>query len=327
MLGEGGGRPVNGPGPGDAFAPEVVFLDLPVLGSGGAQDFARVAAYARPWRAMVVSSSEGVEGFRPRVRLDRPARIGWLAEPLLAGPVGLFDLANAVVVDLPSGGLAAVETLSVLNGANRIAVLGANGAWEIVGFREASEIAPGRWRLTSLLRALHGTEDAMASGHAAGLHVVVLDEAVRPLGLDVEEVGRSSNWLVDAVGTPQGQAGPYTFAGGVRALTPLAPVHLRGSRDAGGAVQLSWVRRGRVDSDTWLATDIPLDEPAEVYRLEILAGASVVRSVETSTPAYTYLAADELADFGTAQATLSIRVRQLGRAIPLGLPAHAILTL
>ena len=38
-------------------------------------------------------------------------------------------------------------------------------------------------------------------------------------------------------------------------------------------------------------------------------------------------AAEELADFGAPQTSLAIRVRQLGRAIPLGLPAQAILPL
>ncbi|MCQ4634261.1 glycoside hydrolase/phage tail family protein [Shinella sp. CPCC 100929] len=327
LLIEGASRPSSGAGPGDAFTPEVVFLDLPILGSGTAQDFARVAAYAQPWRSMVVSSSEGSEGFRSRVRLERPARIGRLVDPLAVGVVGRFDPGRAVVLDLAGGGLASAETLAMLNGANRIAVRGGNGAWEIVGFTGASEIAPGRWRLTGLLRALHGTDDAMVSGHAAGAVVVVLDDAVRPLGLDVEEVGRLSNWLVEAVGGSGGQAGPFAFAGGERALTPLAPVHLRGRRGADGVVRLSWVRRGRIDSDTWLAAEIPLDEPSEAYRLDILSGETLVRRVETAVPAFTYAALTELADFGAPQTTMSIRVRQLGRAVPLGLPARATITL
>jgi hypothetical protein len=200
-----------------------------------------------------------------------------------------------------------------------------NGGWEIIGFRDASEIAPRRWRLTGLLRALHGTEDAMASGLAAEAEVVVLDDAVQPLGLDVEEIGRASNWMVDAVGVADGQAGPFTFAGGLRALTPLSPVHLSARRGADGMVRFSWTRRGRIDSDSWLAAEIPLDEPVEAYRLDILSGGTVVRSIETPTPAYAYPIAQELADFGTPQTAISIRVRQLGRAVPLGLPAEATL--
>ena len=316
-------RPESGAGPADAFMPEVAFLDLPMLGDGAPQDFSRVAAYAQPWRACVVSSSAGGEGFRPRARLERPARIGMLAEPLAAGPVGRIDRGRALVLDLSFGGLASADPVAVLNGENRIAVLAENGAWEVIGFAGASEIAPGRWRLTGLLRALGGTEDAMAAGHAAGAVAVVLDEAVVPLGLGVEEAGRLSNWLVEPVGMGEGRAGPFAFAGGERALTPLSPVHLRARRQADGAVRFSWVRRGRIDADGWQAVDIPLDEPVEAYRLELLSGATVKRSIEVAMPHHVYAAAEELADFGAAQAAFSIRVRQLGRAVPLGLPAMA----
>lgn len=327
VLAEAGRRPASGAGAADAFAPEVVFLDLPVMGSGAVQDFARVAAYARPWRRMAVSSSEGSEGYRARVRLDRPARIGRLAEGLAAGVVGRLDHGGAIVLDLPSGGLSSADPVAVLNGANRIAVRGGNGAWEIIGFTGASEISPARWRLTGLLRALHGTDDAMDAGHAAGAEVVVLDEAVRPLGLDVEETGQVSNWLVEATGAAYGRAGPFIFAGGERALTPLSPVHLGARRGPDGAVRFSWIRRGRIDSDSWLAAEIPLDEPTEAYRLDILSGGTVLRSVETAAPSFLYSAAAELADFGSPQTTISIRVRQVGRAVPLGLPASATLTL
>ncbi len=324
---DGGARPMSGAGPADAFAPAVALMDLPVLGAGEPQDFACIAAYARPWRAMIVSSAAGTEGYRIRTRLDRPARLGRLAEPLGAGVAGRFDDSGAVVLDLPSGGFASADTVSVLNGANRIAIRAENGVWEIVGFRAASEIAPRRWRLSGLLRALCGTDDAMNAGHAVYAQVVALDDAVRSLGLGLEEVGRLSNWVIDAVGVAAPQAGPFAFAGGERALTPLSPVHVRGRRGADGVARFSWVRRGRIDSDSWLSLDIPLDEPEEGYRLEILSGTAVVRSVETATPAYAYPAADELADFGAPQAALSIRVRQLGRAMPLGLPAEKTLIL
>ncbi|MCR6498898.1 glycoside hydrolase/phage tail family protein [Shinella sp. CPCC 101442] len=322
-----GRSPTGGAGPADAFAPEVVFLDLPIHGPGEAEDFARVAAYAKPWRAMVVSSSDGSEGFRARTRLERPARMGWLAAPLVPGVLGRFDPGREIVLDLASGGLSSVDGVTMLNGANRLAVRAQNGGWEIIGFAGASEIAPGRWRLTTLLRGLHGTEDAMAAGHLSGTLAVVLDEAVRPVGLDTEEVGRLSNWLVEAVGATEGQAGPFVFAGGERALKPLAPGHLRGRRGADGVVRFSWMRRGRVDADTWLSADIPLDEPTEAYRFEILSGSTVVRRVETVNPAFTYAAAAELADFGMAQTAIRIRVRQMGRAVPLGVPAEAVATL
>ena len=110
----------------------------------------------------------------------------------------------------------------------------------------------------------------------------------------------------------------------MRADTPLSPVHIRGERQVGGDARLTWVRRGRVEADNWDGTEIPLDEPEERYRLEVLHGAIVRRMVEVTEPAFTYPAADEIADFGGIQSSLSLRVRQMGRAVPLGVPAEAV---
>ena len=314
---------VGGAAPADAFMPELLFLDLPMHKAGGERDFACVAAYADPWRGMLISSSPVNEGFRPRVRLERPARIGTLAAPLPPGSVGLFDRSADVLVDLPFGGLSSVDLLAVLADANRIAVAATDGGWEVLAFRQASEIAPRRWRLSGLLRALAGTEDAMLAGHETGAAVVMLDEAVLPLGLAAEEAGLAARWIAEPVGLPgTGRVGPYDFSGGLRAMTPLAPVHLRGRREAGG-IRFSWVRRGRIDADSWHASEIPLDEPFEAYRLEILAGETVRRTVETAAPQHLYAASAEIADFGAPQTAISLRVRQLGRAVPLGLPLRA----
>ena len=166
----------------------------------------------------------------------------------------------------------------------------------------------------------------MMAGAEAGAPVVGLDEAVAPLGLSADERGRSLNWLGEGMATSGARVGPFSFAGGLRAETPLAPVHLRGRREAGG-VHLSWVRRGRFEADDWEASEIPLDEPEERYRVDILDGVEVRRTAETGTPAFLYTAADEFTDFGAPQQSLAIRVRQVGRAVPLGLPSNAVISL
>lgn len=300
------------------FSPMVRFLDLPRFEGGEATQFARAALYCRPFRRTVVSSSLGVEAYRSRITLDRPARIGRLAGELQAGICGRFDRAGHVTLDLFFDGLSSADEMSVLAGTNRIAVLCANDAWEVLGFARAEEIAPDRWRLSTLLRGLAGTEDAMMAGAPSGAPVVVLDTAVVPLGLSVTERGVAQNWLVEAIGSSGGRAGPFVFAGGLRAETPLSPVHARAVRGSAG-VQFRWIRRSRVDADDWAATDIPLDEPEERYRLEFLAGAAVVRSVDVGAATYTYPTTAEISDFGSAQSVFRLRLRQLGRAVPLGI--------
>jgi hypothetical protein len=109
-------------------------------------------------------------------------------------------------------------------------------------------------------------------------------------------------------------------------MTPLAPVHLAGRRLPDGEVLFEWVRRGRVDADGWQAVEIPLDEPFERYRIDILDGETIRRSAEIDAPAFTYVAAEQMADFGGLPGQIEIRVRQLGRKVAEGLPAQSLIT-
>ena len=165
----------------------------------------------------------------------------------------------------------------------------------------------------------------MLAGATIGSDVVMLDAAVASLGLASQERGLQLNWIVEAAGASS-PVGPFSFAGGMRAETPLSPVHIRAERMAGG-VQLRWVRRGRIDADGWDASDIPLDETEEGYRIEVLDGETLRRTSDVTAPFWLYPASDELIDFGSAQSTLSVRISQLGRSVPLGIAARAILHL
>ncbi len=313
-------------GASDGFDPDIVLMDLPRFEAGEAAQFARAAVYAKPWRRMALSASAGKEGYEGRALLEQPARIGSLIGTLPGGFAGRFNLSGAIKIRLPYGELSSASDVAVLNGANRIAIRSASGEFEVAAFATATEVEANIWQLTRLLRGLAGTEDAMAAGTVEGAEIIVLDAGAVPMGLRDEERGLQLNWILEAGGAQVSRVGPFAFAGGVRAQTPLAPVHLRARRGADG-VRFSWVRRGRVEADGWDAADIPLDEASERYRIEILSGAATLRSAEVSEASWLYEAGSELADFGQAQTQLEIRVRQLGRAVPLGIAAAAILQL
>jgi hypothetical protein len=318
--------------PSAGFAPLVHLMDLPRYAEDSAGRFARAAVFARPWRPVTLSASATREGYAARLSLDRPARTGTLVAALLPGVCGRFDRVNAMTLDLHGGELSAIGDLALLNGENRVAVRANNGAWEILGFAEAVEIAAGRWRLTRLLRGLAGTTDALDAGSDAGAAAVVLDGAVQPLGLSDAEAGQPMNWIVEAQGAPAGSlpaggVGAIAFAGGMRAETPLAPVHLRARRRPDGDVAIGWIRCARRNADAWLDGETPLDEPREAYRVEILQDARVLRTIDAAIPGIVYAAADEIADFGRPQTRLAVRVRQQGQTVALGLPAQALLTI
>lgn len=162
----------------------------------------------------------------------------------------------------------------------------------------------------------------MMAGSSETAPFVMLDAAVVPLGVGQNERGLLLNWMIEPVGIQASPVGPMAFAGGMRAETPLSPAHLNAVRTSGG-VQFSWIRRSRIDADSWEADEIPMDEASERYRVELIDGEAVRRTVEISAAVWFYDAADEIADFGVSQETLTLQVRQLGRIVPSGLPARA----
>jgi hypothetical protein len=314
----------------EAGKPLVLFLDLPTIGGAGAQDGLMVAAFAKPWRTQATFASPAASGFAPRTSLTAPAFTGEIVEVFGLGAEGRIDRAGRVDVRLDSGELSSIAELQMLNGANVAAMRANNGGWELFQFASAEEIAPSVWRLTNLLRGQMGTNDAMTAGIANGADFVLLDEAVRPAGLTSAEIGLPLYWKVGPAGhdlTDQFFASSQ-HAGGVRSLLPLSPVHLRASVQMDGAIVVSWVRRSRVDADSWMGTDVPLGEEAERYLVRAgLPGDPPKRLIETIEPQWTYTETQQSADFASLPDTLEISVRQISNAVGEGLPATLSLTL
>lgn len=309
-----------------AGKPDAHLLDLPMGGEETSPaSRLRVACWQKPWRSQAVYASADSSGFTLRASPATPAIIGRLTEPLAGGGApGRIDRGRTVTVKLSSGELASVSRLQLLNGANLAAIRSIAGAWEIVQFETAEELAADTWRLANLLRGQAGTDDAMAAGAAAGAVFVLLDAAVVAAGLDAGEAGLQRNWRIGPAGyaiTPAHFA-ELTATGGVRAQLPLSPVHLRAARSAGGDLTLSWVRRSRFGADDWQQAEVPLGEAAEEYRIEIAAaGGAPVRTATSPTTAWIYTAAAIAADFGTMPPAIDVTVRQLSAAVGWGIPA------
>ena len=200
---------------------------------------------------------------------------------------------------LNSGTLASADDVSVLTGANALAVQNADGAWEIVQFANAELTAPNQWRLTRLLRGQRGSEGAMRHPVAAGARVVVLNDALVQLHPSQARVPAFYLWGPSGkpVSDPAFQGATLAFD--TAGLIPLAPCHVRFAWSANGDLTISWKRRDRAPSAAnLLQAEIPLSEAAESYDLEILNGAGLARTF-LAVPHHSqiYTAAQQAADF------------------------------
>ncbi len=310
--------------------PLVVFMDLPLL-SGSETPYApRVGVAADPWPGGVAFfKSNGADaGFAFDRVVTRQAAMGRLSAPLGVGVTSRWDLSEAIDVTMSAGSLSAANELAVLAGANLAGIEAVNGDWEVIQFREADLIAPGTYALRGLLRGQAGTEAAMNAGAEADARFVLLNGAIAELGLSEAERGLPRIWAYGPQAKPMddasyGQA-TKTFAG--VGLRPLSPVHLRATRDESGDITLQWIRRTRQGGDSWESSEVPLAEEEERYTIDILAGATVLRSLEAVTPSVIYDAAAQVADFGTTDfSTLTIRVAQMSRSFGRGTQREAIL--
>ena len=297
----------------------VKVLDLPVQNSTPPVVLTRLAISGRPWPgvAVVWASSDGAS-FQPRATLPASSIIGETLDALPAGPTSRWDRGNAFRVRLYGGALTAQSDLNVLGGGNLAAIETAPDVWEVIQFAQAELIDGNTYRLSRLLRGQGGSEFAMALSVPPGAAFVVLNQQLVTVGRGIDALERPMPLRIAAAGLSHDDASAValTITPKRTALMPLSPVHLRAVRHSDG-VHLSWIRRTRLDGDGW-AGEVPLGEDSEAYALDILAGSTVVRSIACATPAALYSAAAEIADFGAAQASLTVRVAQLSSSVGVG---------
>ncbi|MTH66304.1 baseplate multidomain protein megatron [Paracoccus shanxieyensis] len=317
-------------------APEAILLDLPQLTEDQPAHRPLVAAHAVPWPGeMAVFRSPSTDSFELLTTFGSRARIGMLVSDFYAGPTSRFDLGNALVVDLLTGTLESVTDLTLFGGANALAIESAPGVWEIVQAGAAELIAPGRYRLTRLLRGQRGTEGAIGNPVPAGARVMVLDAALASLPIAEADLGNPWNWRIGPANRPVSDetyvAQAFTPEG--VGLRPLSVAHVeqpwRRPRTPGD-LTIRWMRRSRaLSADSWGALEVPLAEELEAYEVEILDGATVKRVLSAATTSAIYSAAAQTADWGALLGpgdTLDIRIFQLSALVGRGAPKSVTLT-
>lgn len=307
--------------------PEFEFLDLPLLRGSEPPEQGYLAAAKEPWPGAIAAfGSTDIAGFVLKGLASFPSVLGETLEPFPVGPLGVFDRATVALVEVGEGELVSVTHASLFSGANTAAIRNADGDWEVFQYETAELVEPRTYALRGLLRGQAGTESAMTATLPTGSRVVFLSEALAPIDVSLSEIRVPLNWRVGPatydIGHPAYVARTHTFVG--LGLRPYAPVHLRGRRTAGDLI-VSWTRRTRIGGDTWELPDVPLAEEHEAYEIDILDGAVIRRTLTATSPVATYTAAEQVADFGAPQASVSLAIYQMSAIYGRGAAATATL--
>lgn len=289
-------------------------MDIPLLTAADDDPgFYYAVSGGNGWRsAAVLRSADGVDyseiGYQ-----NLAALAGTCQTTLPAGSWLTLDEASTLDVLMlqDDDELESVTDADLFNGAN-----GALVGDEIVQFATATLIAPRTYRLSRFLRGRLGTDHHIAT-HAAAERFVLLSGLA-----GVERIAdgialRNATRQYKAVSLYQDAASvtAQPFANTCVGLRPYSPVNVLGARDGGGNLTVAWTRRSRIPTPMFFATP-PLGEASELYEVEIMNGGTVVRTITGLTsPAATYTAAQQTADFGTLQPSVSVRVYQISATV------------
>ncbi|CUI00997.1 baseplate multidomain protein megatron [Leisingera aquaemixtae] len=290
-----------------------LFLDLPLMRGDEVPHAPHLALTAQAWPGSVaVYGSEEDENYALEQVIAARQVIGVTETPLLAAGAGRWDLGADLQVKLISGSLESRTVEAVLNGANAAAIGdGTPGNWELFQFRAAELIAPQTYLLRGRLRGQQGTDAVMPEVWPAGSYVVLLDGTPVQLELAPEQRRRLRHYRIGparrALEDPSYVHRQESFEG--IGLRPYAPVHLRLSGALGEDIAAAWVRRTRIEGDSWDLDEVPLGEETESYRIRVMRGTAVLREETVAAPGWAYPAAAQAADGVQAGDVLDVAQR------------------
>jgi len=297
-----------------AFVPPVpvlpLFLDLPLMSGDEVPHAPHLAVTAQPWPGSVaLYASATDDNYALSEIIGARSVIGVTQSPLAAARTGLWDEGAPVQVKLTSGALETRDAAAVLNGANLVAIGdGTSGNWELFQFRQADLIAPDTYWLSGRLRGQLGSDGLMPDAWPVGSWIVLLNGA--PVQTDLTSAQRRIAQHYRIGPARRGYDDPsYThlveaFDG--NGLRPYSPSHLVLAGDLGADVGLSWVRRTRIDGDSWDTPEVPLGEENEAYLVRVVQGSTVLREETVSVPSWTYATAAQVADGVSAPARIEV---------------------
>lgn len=295
-------------------------LDIPLLATGddGAGFYAALTGTTGGWPgATLFISTDGGATYDPSSESILSANIGFLTAALPSGPSTVIDAGNSLIVRLATG-----RTLSSINAASfdqleNLAAVGLNGRWELLQFQTATVQMDGTWLLTGLTRGRFGTERVIGTSMASD-YFVLLDGAVEQVPYDLQFRDVEIQLKAVTEGTEVADATAQAFTWTAQQLLPLSPANASVQRASDGAITLTWQRRSRYGTELPDGNDIALGEASESYEVDVMSGATVVRTITAITPAASYSAAQQTTDFGSAQSSITFRIYQISASVGRG---------
>lgn len=303
-------------------------LDIPMIDEttqNAAGFVGAMTGYTAGWPgSLLVRSSDAGQTFADIQAFAGKSTIGTVRTALSANDGTLIDR-RSVIVDVISGELESVTQDQMLNGSN-YAAYGADGRWEIVRFENAVLQSDGSYAVSGFIRGDKGTEWATGL-HAVGDALVMLNDPDNAfIGMSVDSLQQPRIYRAVSYGDLIDDASDISFTYKGVNLECLSPVYAKASRDGSSNLAATFTRRSRVSS-SWWATGVvaPVGEDTEAYEIDVMDGSTVVRTITSTSQAFSYSAANQTTDFGSPQSAITFRIYQLSAVAGRGYPMEVTL--
>ena len=289
-----------------------IFMDLPLLRGDEVPHAPHVAIASVPWPGSVsVWSSTSDVGYLLNTETDTPAVVGVTRSELFAAPAGLWDSGSSLRVTIPFGELTSAFSFDVLNGANVAAIGGGESeGWEVIQYTEAILVEADTFELRGLLRGLAGSDAGLPVSWPQGSVFVLLDGNLPQINLPLASRGLDRYYRIGASehGYTNINATTHIVSFSGIGLRPYSVSHLEFQRDFIGNLQIKWIRRTRIDGDSWQSFEVPLGEVVESYTVKVIKNNFVVRQLDVPESSWNYSAAMQTVD--EVEAPFEVHVAQ-----------------
>ena len=165
-------------------------------------------------------------------------------------------------------------------------------------FANATLVGPRTYDLSLRLRGQLGSDALAPLSWPPGSQVVLIDSALQQIDLAMSARGLARHYRIGAALRPVDDPSYIhridAFDG--IGLRPYSPAHPKSVTQTNGDRQISWVRRTRIDGDSWASVEVPLGEASESYLVQVLQGAVLKRTTTVVTPVWTYSQSQQAAD-------------------------------
>lgn len=295
-----------------------VLLDIPTIIS--AQNTTGIVfglyGLAAGWPgATLVRSDDGGVTWANAGSTNDKLRVFDASTTLGSGEFYSLDIAARLTVKprVSSHALYSLSVAQFFSGTN-IAAYGADGRWEIVNFKTVVDNGDGTFTLRDFRRGMFGTERYMTT-HAAGDVLVMLGSAVGFASLPIAALGSTRKYRAITQGASIDSAPDtaLTYAG--VNLLPLSGVKINGSRHRETFDwTVTWCPRSRTPVELFSGFQTPSGESSVGYVAEVWNSTytTLKRTFSGLTsPTFSYMLAEQVADFGDKQGVLYLRLYQV----------------